>query len=147
MQAMPSSTDLENNLSTQVAEQRGVWIWVGRVLSALVILFLLFDAIGKIAMPAPVMDAFIRLGISPRLSSTIAILLLTSTVLYAIPWTAVIGAVLLTGYLGGAIAIHLRSGSSLFETVFPALLGAVIWAGLLLRENRLRELFPIRLNY
>ncbi len=144
---MPSSTDLENNLSTQVAEQRGVWIWVGRVLSALVILFLLFDAIGKIAMPAPVMDAFIRLGISPRLSSTIAILLLTSTVLYAIPWTAVIGAVLLTGYLGGAIAIHLRSGSSLFETVFPALLGAVIWAGLLLRENRLRELFPIRLNY
>ena len=147
MQAMPSSTDLENNLSTQLVEKRSGWIWVGRVLSALVILFLLFDAIGKIAMPAPVMDAFIRLGISPRLSSTIAILLLTSTVLYAIPWTAVIGAVLLTGYLGGAIAIHLRSGSSLFETVFPALLGAVIWAGLLLRENRLRELFPIRLNY
>jgi hypothetical protein len=121
-------------------------IWAGRVVSTLVILFLLFDAIGKITMPAPVMDSFVRLGISPRLSPTIAALLLVSTLLYAIPWTAIVGAVLLTGYLGGAVAIHLRGGSSLFETIFPVLFGVLVWAGIFLRENRLRALFPIRFN-
>jgi hypothetical protein len=141
---MPSSAETESYFAPEeVGGGRG-WIWAGRVVSTLVILFLLFDAIGKIAMPAPVMEAFVRLGISPRLSPTIALLLLVSTLLYAIPWTAVIGAVLLTGYLGGALAIHLRSGSSLFETISPVLLGVLMWGGIFLRESRLRELFPIR---
>ena len=121
-------------------------MWAGRMLSALVILFLLFDAVGKITMPPPVMNSFLRLGISPRLSATVAILLLVSTLLYAIPRTAVMGAVLLTGYLGGAVAIHLRSGSAFFETVFPVLVGMLTWTGIYLREDRLCELFPIRSN-
>jgi DoxX-like family len=142
---MTLSAEDEKILQHGVEHGRG-WILAGRALSALVILFLLFDAVGKIVMSPPVMDAFIRLGISSRLSATISILLLASTVLYAIPWTAVIGAVLLTGYLGGAVAIHLRSGSPPFETIFPVILGVLIWAGLLLRERRLRELFPIRFS-
>ena len=144
IERMPLSN--EDGFSTEAVERGRGWIWAGRVVSAVVILFLLFDAIGKITTPAPVMDAFIRLGISPRLSPTIAMLLLVSTILYAIPWTAVIGAVFLTGYLGGAVAIHMRSGSSLFETVFPVILGVLVWAGILLRESRLRELFPVRFN-
>jgi DoxX-like family len=143
---MPSSTESDNSLPALAVERGRGWIWAGRVLSALVTLLLLFDAVGKITMPPQVMDSFIRLGMSPRLSPTIALLLLVSTVLYAIPWTAIIGAVLLTGYLGGAVAIHLRSGSSLFETIFPALFGVLVWAGIYLREGRLRELFPIRFN-
>jgi hypothetical protein len=143
---MPSSAETESHFAPEgVSGGRGK-IWAGRVASALAILFLLFDAIGKITMPPAVMEPFVRLGISPRLSPTIALLLLVSTLLYAVPWTAIIGAVLLTGYLGGAVAIHLRSGSSLFETIFPVLLGVLLWGGIFLRESRLRELFPIRLN-
>jgi DoxX-like family len=145
---MPSSTDSERfNRITGQREKGRAAVWSGRVLSALAILFLLFDAFGKIAMPAPVMEAFLRLGIATRLSSAIAALLILSTLLYAIPWTSILGAVLITGYLGGAVAIHLRAGSTLFETVFPILFGAIVWAGLLLRDRRLRMLFPFRLNF
>ncbi len=128
-------------------EESRVMVWTGRVLSGLCILFLLFDAVGKLVMPAPVMEAFLRLGIATRLSSTIAALLILSTLLYAIPWTSVLGAVMITGYLGGAVAIHLRAGSTLFEMVFPALFGMIVWAGILLRERRLQVLLPFRLLF
>ena len=128
-------------------EESRVMVWTGRVVSGLVILFLLFDAVGKVMMPAPVMEAFLRLGIATRLSSTIAALLILSTLLYAIPWTSVLGAVMITGYLGGAVAIHLRAGSTLFEMVFPALLGMIVWAGILLRDRRLQVLLPLRLLF
>jgi hypothetical protein len=143
---MPSSTDSASGYLAGQAEKRRGLLWTGRILSGLAILFLLFDAIGKLTMPAPVMDAFVRLGIPTRLSPAIAALLLAGALLYAIPWTAVFGAVLLTGFFGGAVAIHLRAGSSFFETIFPVLFGIVIWAGLLLREGRLGALFPLRLN-
>lgn len=124
--------------------QRDPLLWVGRVLTALVVLFLLFDAFGKLTMPQPVMNAFLRLGLSTRTSSLLVELLLAGTVLYALPWTSVLGAVVLTGYLGGAVAIHVRAGSPFFETIFPVLFGTIMWAGLLMRERRLLEVFPLR---
>jgi hypothetical protein len=119
-------------------------LWTGRVLSALTVLFLLFDAAGKFAMPAPVTQAFARLGFPVNLRITLGVLLTTGTVLYAIPRTAVLGAVLLTGYLGGAVAIHMRAGSSTFEIIFPVLFGIIAWAGIYLRDPALRRLFPFR---
>lgn len=119
-------------------------LWTGRILTALAVLFMLFDAAGKFLMPAPVVQACARLGFPINLSPTLGVLLTLSTLLYAIPRIAVLGAVLLTGYLGGAVAIHMRAGSTLFETVFPVLLGIVIWAGIYLRDRQLRQVFPIR---
>jgi hypothetical protein len=119
------------------------YLWTGRILVVLSILFLLFDAVGKFAKPAPVVDAFARLGIPLALSTSVGSLLLVGTALYAIPRTAVLGAVLLTGYLGGAVAIQMRAGSPTFETVFPVLLGVLIWAGAHLRICGLRKVFPV----
>jgi DoxX-like family len=118
-------------------------LWTGRVLTVLTILFLLFDAAGKFAKPAPVVDAFARLGIPMSLSTSVGILLLACTVLYAIPRTAVLGAVLLTGFLGGAAAIQMRAGSPVFETVFPVILGVLAWGGIYLRSCGLRKVFPV----
>ena len=119
-------------------------LWTGRILTALATLFLLFDALGKIAMPPQVMNAFVRLGFPTRRSPEVAILLLVSTLFYALPRTSVFGAVLLTGFLGGAVAIQMRVGSPTFETVFPVLLSVLVWAGIYLRECRLSNVFPVR---
>src|SRR5579863_5389723 len=105
---------------------------------------MLFDAAGKFMMPAAVVQASARLGFPVNLSPVLGILLTLSTLLYAIPRTAVLGAVLLTGYLGGAIAVQMRAGSPVFETFFPVIFGIVIWAGIYLRDQRLRRVFPIR---
>jgi hypothetical protein len=86
----------------------------------------------------------VRLGFPTNLGMTLAVLLGVSTLLYAIPKTAVLGAVLVTGYLGGAVAIQLRAGSPTFETVFPVIFGVVVWAGVYLRECRLWSVFPLR---
>jgi hypothetical protein len=106
---------------------------------------MLFDAIGKLIRPAPapIVDAFARLGFPLPLASSIAILLLVSTILYAVPRTTVLGAVLLTGYLGGAVAIQLRAGSPLFETMFPVIFGVIAWAGIYLRDPRLSAHLPL----
>ena len=119
-------------------------VWTGRVLSALTVLFMLFDAFGKFAKPAQVLDACARLGIPNSMIASIGVLLLISTIIYAIPRTAVLGAVLLTGYLGGAVAIQMRAGSPTFETVFPVLFGVIMWAGVYLRECGLRRVFPFK---
>ena len=118
-------------------------LWTGRVFSTLAVLMLLLDAAVKFMVPAQVVQASTRLGFPVGLNPTLGVLLTVSTVVYAIPRTAVLGAVLLTGYLGGAVAIHMRAGSPLFETVFPVLLGIVVWAGIYLRDCRLRRVFPI----
>lgn len=119
-------------------------VWTGRVLSILAVLFLLFDAVGKFMVPAPVAQAFARLGLPLSLSIGIGVLLAVSTIIYAIPRTAVLGAVLLTGYLGGAVAIQMRAGSPTFETVFPVLFGVIVWAGVYLRDCKVRAVFPVR---
>jgi hypothetical protein len=120
-------------------------LWAGRILSGLVVLFLIPDAIIKFMKPAPVVDAFAHLGLPLSISVTLGSILLLCTVLYAIPPTSVLGAILLTAYLGGAVATHLRVGDPLFSYVlFPTYLGIVLWLGLYLREERLRALIPLR---
>ncbi len=119
-------------------------LWAGRILSTLAVLFLLFDSVGHLTMPSPVVEAFVRLGYPLTLGLGIGILGLVCTVLYATPRTSILGAVLLTGYLGGATAANLRVGDPLFETLFPVILGALIWTGILLRDDLLRRLVPLR---
>ena len=118
-------------------------LWIGRVLSALAIIFLLFDGVMKLFKPALVVEATTRLGYPESSIIPIAVVLLASTILYAIPRTAVLGAILLTGYLGGAVATHVRVSGSLFEILFPVIMGVFVWGGLYLRDARLRRLIPL----
>jgi hypothetical protein len=115
-------------------------LWVGRILSALPALFLLVDAIMKLVKPAPVVTATVALGYPESVILPLGIVLLICTALYVIPRTAVLGAILLTGYLGGAVATHVRVGSGVFPLVFPVILGTLLWGGLYLRDERLRSL-------
>jgi hypothetical protein len=119
-------------------------IWTGRILSVLSALFLLFDGAMKLVKPAPVVEATSRLGFPESALTGVGLVLLACTILYLIPRTAVLGAILLTGYLGGAVATQVRAGSSPFETLFPAIFGALVWGGLFLQDGRLRALIPLR---
>jgi hypothetical protein len=120
-------------------------IWTGRVMSGIVILFLLVDGTMKLIPLNVVIEASAPLGIPASLARTLGVLTLVCTLLYAFPRTAVLGAILLTGYLGGAIASHLRVGDPLFTHVlFGAYLGLLIWGGLYLRDGRLRALIPLQ---
>ena len=117
--------------------------WAGRMISALVVLFLLFDGVSHIIKPAPVAQAFAELGYPLRLAAALGIIELACIAVYAIPRTSVLGAVLLTGYLGGAVATQLRVRNSLFgEALFPVYVGVLVWAGVLLRDRCLRALLP-----
>lgn len=114
-------------------------IWTGRVLSTLISLLLGFDATMKLFQIAPVLKASAQLGYSAHAVFGIGVVLAVCVALYAIPRSAVLGALLLTGYLGGAIATHVRAGDPLFTHVlFPVYVAAVAWAGLVLRDGRLR---------
>jgi hypothetical protein len=116
----------------------------GWIISGLMVAFNLFDAFSKFAQPKPVADAFARTGWPLHLSSTLGAILLLCTVLYIIPRTSLLGAVLLTGYLGGAVATNLRLENPLFtNTLFPVYFGILVWTGLLLRDPRLRKVFPL----
>src|SRR6516225_3537640 len=120
-------------------------IWTGRVLTILSTLFFLMDAVMKLLKPAFVVDATVKLGYQETVIQGLGIALLVCTILYAIPSTSVFGAILLTGYLGGAVASNLRAGSPLFSNVlFPVYFAIMLWGGLYLREKRLRELVPLR---
>jgi len=119
-------------------------LWTGRILSGLPTLFLLFDAVMKFVKPAPVIKGTVELGYPESVIFGLGVVLLICTILYAIPRTAVLGAILLTGYLGGAVATHVRVGGPLFNVIFPVIFGALIWGGLYLREERLRVLVPFR---
>jgi len=122
-------------------------LWAGRVISALPSLFLLMDAFGKFIKPAPVVEGTLLLGYPASVILPLGIVLLVCTVLYSIPRTSVLGAILLTGYLGGAVATHVRVGNPLFtHALFPIYVGALIWIGLFLRDERLRALIPLRSN-
>jgi uncharacterized membrane protein len=119
----------------------------GRILTTLTVLFLIMDIAFKFIRPIPpqVLQSITQLGLQPGLLTVIGVLLLVCTVLYVIPATSVLGAVLLTGYLGGAISLQMRVGNPLFGYVlFPVYVGALMWAGLCLRESRLHALLPLR---
>lgn len=121
--------------------------WAGRILTGLGGAFMLFDGGFKLVtpMPQPVIDSFNQLGYNPSISTTLGILGLTCTILYLIPRTAVLGAILLTGYFGGAIATHLRIEQPLFTHVlFPTYVAILVWGGLFLRDERVRALFRSR---
>ena len=115
--------------------------WIGRIIGALAVLFLLLDGVTKVLQLAPVVEASAQLGFSAGTTFGLGVLLLACLALYLLPRTAPLGAALLTGYLGGAIATHVRLGSPSFSIVFPILLGALLWGGLFLRDVRLRALF------
>ena len=123
----------------------GAQLWAARILTGLSVLFLTFDAIGKLAKVQPVIDGTLELGYPDGVIVPLGVVLLASTVLYAVPATAVLGAILLTGYLGGAIATHVRVGNPLLtHTLFPVWVALVVWGGLWLRDDRLRALMPVR---
>jgi ABC-type transport system involved in cytochrome c biogenesis permease component len=131
-----------SNQTSPVSRKR---LWAGRIMTALPSLFLLVDGIAKLIKPAPVVEGTVQLGYPETVILPLGIVLLTCTILYAIPRTAVLGAILLTGYLGGAVATHVRIGDPLFTHVlFPVYLGVLIWGGLYLRGDRLRSLIPLR---
>lgn len=128
------SVDQMNTQNTVIGKGR---LWTGRILSILVVLFLLFDAGIKFTHSQMMLQAANLLQISMHIVPLIGVILLICTALYAIPQTAVLGAVLLTGYLGGAVMIQLRAGNPVFETIFPVIFGVIVWAALLLRNPRL----------
>ena len=121
-------------------------IWIGRTLSGLVMLFLVMDAGMKIAALPVVTESAVMIGwtADPGFWRAMGLLLLAITALYAWPRTAMFGAILLTGFLGGAVATHLRMSDPLFShTLFGVYLGVALWGGLWLRDPRVRNLLPI----
>jgi hypothetical protein len=119
-------------------------LWAGRIISALVVLFLLFDGITKLMKVRPVLEASAQLGYPVSTIVAIGIIALVCTAVYVIPRTSVLGAILLTGYLGGAVASNARIGNPMFNTLFPIIFAALVWAGIFLREGRLGALIPVR---
>jgi hypothetical protein len=120
-------------------------IRAGRILSALAVVFLLFDTVIKVLKLPAAVEGTVKLGYPESVVVGIGTIELLCLALYVIPRTAVTGAILFTGYLGGAIATHVRIGSPLFtHTLFPIYVAALIWGGLILREDRLRTLVPFR---
>lgn len=126
------------------SESKGM-IWTGRVVSAVVSLLLLLDAMMKIMKAQAAVEGTVGVGYPAAVVPTIGILLLISVVLYVVPLTSMLGAILLTGYMGGAVATNLRVGNPLFSyTLAPVYVGILVWGGLFLREGRLRQLIPVR---
>ena len=120
-------------------------LWTGRVLSGLIILFMIFDGVIKLPPLEIVTQTMVQLGwpADPNVARMLGIIGLVSTALYAWPRTSVLGAILLTAYMGGAIATKVRLDSPLFShTLFGVYLGVILWAGLFLRDPRLRALIP-----
>ena len=120
-------------------------LWTGRVLSWLAVLFLFFDSAGKLLQVQPVVDGTRQLGYPRDIVFSLGVILLSCVAAYVIPRTSVLGALLLTGYLGGAVATHVRVESPLFTHVlFPTYVAALLWGGLFLRDPRLQSFLPIR---
>jgi hypothetical protein len=149
LQALKGEILMQSAIQTIVAVQAPVPAskagqWTGRIISALVVLFLAFDGITKLIKDPHVLAASADLGYSVPSIVGIGATLLICTLFYVIPRTAILGAILLTGYLGGAVASNVRVGHPAFQCVFPIIFGALVWAGLLLRDARLRDLLRLR---
>ena len=125
----------------QVTPPSKKMLWAGRIMSALPVLMLLFSAVMKFLKPPDVVKGFTHLGYPESLALGLGIVELACTVIYIIPRTSVLGAILLTGYLGGAVATLLRIGEPYF---MPIIFGVLVWGGLFLRDERLRALIPLR---
>jgi len=119
-------------------------LWTGRILSTLAVLFLVFDGVTKVMQEKHVIAASAQLGYTPGMIAGIGATLLICTALYVIPRTSILGAILLTGYLGGAVATNVRFNPTPTLVLLPAIFGVVVWAGIFLREPRLHVLIPLR---
>jgi hypothetical protein len=122
----------------------GKRLWAGRIMSGMPALFLLADGVMKLFKPRVVVEATLQLGYPESAIVGIGVALLVSTLLYLLPRTSVLGAVLLTGYLGGAVATHIRVRAPAFNVIFPIIFGILLWGGLCLRDRRLQEILPLR---
>ena len=133
----------EENMTSesQPAPISGKMLWAGRILSTLPVLMLLMSGVMKLMKPPELVEGFTKLGWPDNLALGLGIVELVCTALYVIPRTSVLGAILLTGYLGGAIATHVRIGDPF---IGPVIFGVMIWLGLVLRDVRLRALLPLR---
>ena len=131
-------------MQATASHSRGKMIWSGRILIVLTALFMLLDGVMKIVKPSQVLEANARLAYPVSALSSIGIALIASTLIYLIPRTSMLGAVLLTGYLGGAVASNVRAGSGWFETIFPVLFAILVWGGLGLRDRRLQTLLTAK---
>ena len=115
-------------------------LWIGRVLSVLASLFLLFDGIMKLVKPPVVVQSTLQLGYTESAILGIGLTLLVCTLLYIVPRSSIVGAVLLTGYLGGAVASNIRASKPVFNVLFPMIMAALLWGGLWFRDLRVRNL-------
>ena len=118
--------------------------WAGWAVSGLVTAFLIFDGGTKVLKVTPVLEACAKVGLDPGTVVVIGTILLACTALYVVPRTTVLGGLWLTGFLGGAVATHVRAGSSLFETVFPIGFCGLAWLGIVLREPRVLRTILLR---
>lgn len=140
MIAPARSIDAAGDLPLPVGRAR----WAGRVLTTMAVLFLTFDAVVKILFVPNMPEAAAGIGWDAAQAPTLGVILLVSTLLYALPRTAFLGALLLTAYLGGAVATHLRIESPLFTHIlFGVYVGAIVWGGLTLRDARIARLFSM----
>ncbi|MGG1518229.1 DoxX family protein [Paenibacillus oryzisoli] len=125
-------------MATEISKGR---LWAARILCGIVILFMLFDGIGKIIKPKEVIEGTLSLGFAENHLAVISVLSLVCTILYAIPRTRFLGALLLTGFLGGAVAAQLRVDNPLWSnTLFPVYFAIVAWAPIWLMDRRFRNL-------
>lgn len=118
-------------------------LWAGRIISGFAALFMLFDGVTKLFKPAFVVEATVRLGYPESTIVGMGLALVVSTLIYAVPRTSVLGAILLTGYLGGAVATNVRATAGWFNVLFPVVFGVLVWGGLWLRDRRLENLLPL----
>jgi hypothetical protein len=129
---------MENKIQPPISKGA---LWAGYIVSALPVLLLVFSAVLKLMKPPQVVEGFAHFGIPEDLISKLGILELFCTVIYLIPQTSILGAILITGYFGGATATNLRIGEPFFG---PVIAGMLVWGGLYLRHQRVRALFPLR---
>jgi len=116
----------------------------GYVVTGFAALFLLLDGVMKLFKPAFVVEATTKLGYTESMIVPIGIVLVACTILYLVPMTSILGAILLTGYLGGAVATHVQAEGGAFPILFPVIIGALVWGGIYLRDARLKSLLPLR---
>ena len=116
-------------------------VWTGRIISGFIVLFMLFDGGAKVVRFAPYVEGTVKAGYADSLVVPLGIVGLVCTILYAIPQTSILGAILLTAYYGGATATHVRLGQPFY---FPIVFGVLVWIAMFLREPRLRSLIPLR---
>ena len=127
--------------TVQAAPVTREMLWTGITMSTLPVLMFLLSAVMKFTKPASLVEGFAHLGLPENLALGLGLLELACTVIYVIPQTSILGAILLTGYLGGATLTHLRVGDAFFA---PVIVGVFVWGGLFFREPRLRVLIPLR---